>query len=133
MKLTKPLIIAALVAGNLIVWDIAARAQDTQTNTPPPAGQPGGPTARGMRSATLDRLSKLLNLTEDQKAKVKAVLDDRDQKVKGLRADTSLSPVDRRTKMTAIRSEVTAKMKEILTPDQFAKYQKSGPGGHNPS
>ncbi len=133
MKLTKPLIIAALVAGNLIVWDIAARAQDTQTNTPPPAGQPGGPTARGMQSPTLDRLSKLLNLTEDQKAKVKAVLDDRDQKVKGLRADTSLSPVDRRTKMTAIRSEVTAKMKEILTPDQFAKYQKSGPGGHNPS
>lgn len=128
MKLTKPLIIAALVAGNLVAWDIAARAQDANTNTPPPAGQPGGPGGGRMRPPSFDQISQQLDLTEDQKPKVKAVLDDQQQKMRDLRTDTSLSQQDRRTKMQGIRADATAKLKDILTPDQFAKYQKMMPG-----
>ena len=125
MKLTKPLIIAALIAGNLVAWDFAVRAQDS-TNTPPPAGQPGG----GMRGRgpTVEQLTKALDLTDDQKPKGKAALDDRDQKIKDLRSDASLTSEDRRAKMKTIREDMTATMKEILTADQFAKWQKMMPG-----
>jgi protein CpxP len=130
MKITKSLIIAALVAGNLVAWDVA-RAQDTKTNTPPPMGQPGGPGGRGMRPPTIEQISEQLALTEDQKPKVKVALDDQQKKMKDLRADTSLSQEDRRTKMKTIRDDSTAKMKEILTPEQFTKYQKMMPAGRN--
>jgi hypothetical protein len=50
-----------------------------------------------------------------------------------VRADTSLSPEDRRTKMQAIRADITAQMKAILTDDQFAKYQKMTQRNHRPA
>jgi Spy/CpxP family protein refolding chaperone len=81
---------------------------------------------------TLDQLTQQLSLTDDQKAKVKIVLDARDQKLKDLRADTTLSPEDRRAQMQAIRQDVTAQLKAILTPEQFAKYQKMTPMGRGP-
>ena len=85
-------------------------------------------------------MAQQLNLTDDQKAKVKTILDGQMQKMRELRDDTSLSPEDRRPKMQAIREETTAQMKAVLTPDQFEKWQKTmqrnrrpgGPGGPPP-
>jgi periplasmic protein CpxP/Spy len=129
---TKTLIVAALCVGSLFVCDKALLAQDASTNTPPAGAPPGG----GMRGRGLnfDRVATQLALTEDQKPKVKAVLDDMQQKLRDLRNDpdfSSLSQDDRRAKMKAIRDDVTAKLKDILTPDQFAKWQKIGPGQRN--
>jgi protein CpxP len=129
MKMNKTLI-ATLAIGGLLTLSSALLAQDS-TNTPPPNMPAGAPPAggRGMRGGpTIDQLTKALDLTDDEKAKVKPILDDRDQKIKDLRADTTLSPEDRRTKMQDIRTDTTAKLKDVLTPDQFEKYQKMGPG-----
>jgi Spy/CpxP family protein refolding chaperone len=71
-----------------------------------------------------DLMAKELGLTDEQKPEVKAVLDDEQQKVSDLRQDTSLSLEDRRAKMQAIRRVTTAKMKGILTAEQFEKWQK---------
>jgi Spy/CpxP family protein refolding chaperone len=126
MKLTKPLIIAALVAGNLCAWDIALRAQST--NNTPPAGPRGG-----MRGGPgIDQLAQQLNLTDDQKTKVKPILDAQQQKMRDLRGDTSLSPDDRRAKMQGIRDETTTQMKAVLTPDQFEKWQTMMQRGRRP-
>src|SRR5208282_3769415 len=46
MKVTKPLIITALVAGNLLVWNLALHAQNA-TNPPPPPPPAGGPPPGG--------------------------------------------------------------------------------------
>jgi len=137
MKSTKPLLIAALVAGGLFACSTALLAQDS-TNTPPAQR----PMRGGMRGPTIEQLTTNLDLTADEIPKVTAVLDDQKKKTADLRADTTLSQEDRRTKMTDIRTDVTAKMKEILTDDQFAKYQKmnqrgggrrgGGGGGGNP-
>jgi Spy/CpxP family protein refolding chaperone len=131
MKITKPLIITALVAGNLLAWGLVLQAQDA-TNTPPatrPAGPPPGPRG-GMRGGpTLEQLTTALNLTDDQKPKVKAALDTRDQKMTDLRADTTLSQEDRRTKMQAIRQDMSDQMKAVLTTEQFAKWQQMAQRG----
>ena len=124
------MIIAALVAGNLFVCNLALRAADT--NTPPPGAPPSG--ARpGMRGGpSLEQLTQQLNLTDEQKPKVKAILDDRDKKVAEIRGDSSLSTEDRRTKMQSLREEVNTKLKGVLTPEQYDKWQKMSQRGRRP-
>src|ERR1700691_6360413 len=134
----------AILAVGLLAICPTLRAADTttppSTATPPAGGPPGGGFRGGRGMLTIEQITTNLSLTADQIPKVKAVLDDQRQKMADLRADTSLSQDDRRTQMMAIRTDVTAKMKEILTDDQFAKYQKmtqrgrrggAGGGGNN--
>jgi len=133
MKITRPLLITTLVAGNLLAWNLTLQGQDA-TNTPPPAppaggpppgGPPGGPGMRGRPN--LDTIAQQLNLTDDQKPKFKSIMDTQMQKMRGLRQDpdfASLSPEDRRAKVKAIQDETEAQMKDLLTPEQFEKWQK---------
>jgi Spy/CpxP family protein refolding chaperone len=73
-------------------------------------------------------LAKTLDLTEDQKPKVAAIMKEAGEKRKALREDTSLSQEDKRAKAKALQADTTAQMKAVLTADQFAKYEKMGPG-----
>ena len=125
------MIIAALIAGNLCAWNLSLRAADTNT---PPAGAPTmGQRPPGLRSGPgIELLAKQLSLTDDQKTKIKPVLESHDQKIRDVRTDTTLSPTDRRAKMLAIRQDVTTQLKAILTPEQFDKYQKMTPMGRAP-
>ena len=124
MKLNKTLMIAALVAGSVFAADIAVRAQDS-TNTPPAGGPPGGG-QRGRGGPSIEMLTTNLSLTADQIPKVKAALDEQRQKMGELRNETDQQV--RRTKMQSLRTDTTAKMKEILTTEQFAKFEKMGQG-----
>ena len=123
MKLTKTFALVALVAGNLLAGNTALQAQDN-TNTPPAGTPPGGSGMRGRPN--FEAISKQLELTDDQKPKVKAVLEDLQKQSRELRQDTSLSQEDRHAKMKEIRDGASAKLKDILTADQFAKWQKIG-------
>jgi len=133
MKVTKPLIITAFVAGNLLAWNLALQAQDA-TNTPPPpppAGSPppGGPPAGpGMRGRPgLDVIAQQLNLTDDQKPKFRSIMESRMQKMRDLRQDpdfANMAPEDRAAKVKAIQDDTAAQMKALLTPEQFEKWQK---------
>ena len=89
MKLTKMTLIAALALGGLLTLSPALRADDA-TNTPPsapPAGGPPpgdrGPGMRG-RGPNFDMIAQRLNLTDDQKPKVKAILDDQQEQMRDL-------------------------------------------------
>src|SRR5208283_4941699 len=120
MKITKPLIITAFVAGNLLAWNLALQAQDA-TNTPPPpppaggpppSGPPGGPGMRGRPN--FDMIAQQLNLTDDQKPKFRSIMESQMQKMRDLRQDpnfASLSPEDRRAKVKAIQDETGTQMK----------------------
>lgn len=132
MKHAKPLIITALVAGNLLAWDLVLPAQEA-TNTPPPPPPAGGPPPRppggpGMRGrSNFDPMAQQLALTEDQKPKFRSIMESRMQKMRDLRQDPqfgSLAPEERRAKVQAIQDETTAQVKALLTPEQFEKYQK---------
>ena len=128
MKLNKTLALAALVVGSLFAGSTLS-AQDSN-NTPPAGAPPGGPGQRGRPN--FEQIAKQLELTDDQKPKVKAVLDEQQQKIADLRKDTSLAPEDRRAKVKEIRDASTAKLKDILTAEQLAKCQKLGSGNRRP-
>ncbi len=117
MKINKTIMAVIAAAGILTVCP-AVHAQDS-TNTPP--GQTTAPRPRGGRGPTLESIDKAVTLTDDQKPKVKSALDDMTKAAQDARADTDQD--SRRTKMTAARDDFNKKMKDILTPDQYTKFQ----------
>jgi len=77
---------------------------------------------------------KELNLTDDQKAKVEALM--KEQRAQGgLRSGQAGPPTEAdRQAMQTRRAEMDAKLKEILTPEQYTKYQSLRPQrGPHPS
>lgn len=129
MKLNKLTLLAALGLG-LLALSPEAKAQDMTSTNAPAATAPMTP--RRGRPVTLEQLTKLLALTDEQKTNVDVVLQDQKKKLAELRQDTSLSTEDRRAKSKELRDATTAKMKEILTPEQFAKYQAQNTPGRRP-
>jgi len=123
MKATKITLIAALAVSGLLALSPALRADDA-TNTPP-AGPPG-PGMRG-RGPSFDMIAEKLNLTDDQKPKVKAILGDQRQQMRDLWQDQDLSREDRMAKMRAIREDTDTKLKAVLTDEQFQKFQEMRP------
>jgi periplasmic protein CpxP/Spy len=124
MKSTKTLLIAALTAGALLTGSSALRAQQA-TNTPPTHEHGAG--MKGHQD-----IAKQLDLTDDQKPKVEAIMKGAAEKGRTLRADTSLTPEDKKAKAKAIREETATQLKGVLTPEQFAKWQEmSKRGAHN--
>jgi Spy/CpxP family protein refolding chaperone len=107
-------LIAALALGGLLAFSTVAMAQDTT------APKKGGKNRMSVEQR-LERMSTELNLTDAQKPKVKAVLEETGKQFQGLR---DLPQDERRTKMQSIREDETKKLKEILTPDQMEKYTK---------
>jgi hypothetical protein len=121
MKLSKSAMVTALAAGSLFAT-VELPAQDT-TN-PPPAGRPLV-RPRGIEAgSSVDQLAARLKLDDAAKAKVKTIIEGQDKKVADWRADAALSPADRRAKYQALLKDTTAKMKAVLTPDQFDQWQK---------
>ena len=70
----------------------------------------------------LARYGKELSLTDDQKAKLKPIITDRQQGMLDLRADTSSRPRDKMKKMQSLKASTDARINAILTPDQQKKY-----------
>lgn len=100
--------------------------------------RPGGPGGRQMLTVDeqIARWSEQLTLTDDQKAKIKPILEDQRKDMAKLREDTSMSPEDRRAKNQEIRKAGNDKIRKILNADQQKKWddmqqqmQQRGPGG----
>ena len=103
------------------------------------AGPPGGHMGRGHQMSSdeeLQRLDKALKLTDDQKGQIKPILEDRQQKMQGLRSDTSLSDQDRRSKMRSTMEDSNKKIRDVLTDDQkktfdeMHQHGRANMGGH---
>jgi Spy/CpxP family protein refolding chaperone len=91
-----------------------------------PLPQDGG--RRMHRAMTPDdqlaRMTKQLNLTDDEQAKIKPILEEQHNKMMDLRQDTSMSREDRFSKFREIRQESMDKIKPILNSDQQKKWDK---------
>lgn len=131
MKTSKLSLMAALAAGVLIALSPTLRAEDKPARpegAPPRAGQRGE-----MAKERLAKMAEELGLTAEQKSKVEAALKEQAEAMRGLKDAT---PEERREKGQAARKEMQKAMKEILTPEQYTKFEKmreqrapGGPGG----
>jgi hypothetical protein len=74
--------------------------------------------------ARLKMLTEKLNLTEDQQAKLKPILEDEGKQMKALHDDTSLAAADKRSKMMEVHDSSTEKINAVLTADQQAKWKQ---------
>jgi Spy/CpxP family protein refolding chaperone len=64
-----------------------------------------------------------LNLTDDQKGKVKDILADAKTKRQGVLTDASLNEDQKRAKMKELHEGLLAKLNEVLTPEQQAELK----------
>jgi Spy/CpxP family protein refolding chaperone len=114
----KKALICALLAVAVICCGTALYAQDSMA----PGGV--GPQHRMAMSPEqrLQRMTKALNLTDDQQQKIKPILESESQQMQTLRQDTSMSQQDKWGKMEQIRQTSTSQITPILTPDQQKKY-----------
>jgi Spy/CpxP family protein refolding chaperone len=123
MKLTKTIALTALVAGSFFAAT-ALQAQDAPKDKP--AGEQAAP------GRNRPDFAKELNLTEDQKPKFQEIMKSTQEKRKALRDDTSLSDADKKAKAKALREETNKQMKELLTAEQYAKWEKMAQGNRRP-
>jgi len=70
----------------------------------------------------LKNLTNKLNLTADQQAKIKPLLEDQRQEAQSVMSDTSLSQDDRRSKMRSLHESSNAKIRGVLSDDQKKKF-----------
>jgi len=126
MKITKSTLMAALMLAGAVSVTPFAVAQDKPDAAKPGAAKPDAPRRerRGQAGDRLEQMSKELNLSEEQKGKLKTIFEQQAAKTRALRDDTSLTPEKRREKARGIREEFTGKVKEVLTKEQNEKWQK---------
>src|SRR5262249_37810495 len=119
MKINK--ISIAMIAASLLAISPAVYAQTTN-NAGGGAAAGGGGRARGGMSvdAQMDRIDKAVTLTDAQKPKVKAALEDQSKAMQEARSGDA---TERRTKYQAAHDDFNKKLKDILTPEQYTKYE----------
>jgi protein CpxP len=107
----------AALAGALSLQPLV-QAADGQT--------PSQSAIAGRQAALRERIQdtvKELNLTEEQRQKLQVIVRAQATKLRDLRQDSGLSPAERRQKVQALREEITSQVKQVLTPEQFEKWQ----------
>ena len=120
-------LLALVAAGAISIAAPFAAAQDNQSNDQqaPPSQENGGrhhgPPDPARRTA---ELTKQLNLTSDQQAKVLSVLQSERSQMESLHQDTSLSQQDRRTKMMDIRKTTDSQIRALLDANQQKRWDE---------
>jgi len=137
MRLMKLGWVGAITLGSLIAAGPMARAQEKKADEKPapatpkvdaPAapGAPGLPGARpDLRTtrveARLKALTQTLSLTDEQKAKIKPILEEEVKKFEEMQQDKTLASADRMKSFREVRSASQAKIRTLLTPEQQQK------------
>lgn len=120
MKMHKVSLLITLAAGALIAFTPTLRAEDKPDRPERPerpAGGPGG-AGGGQRGDMMKKMAEELSLSDEQKTKLQEVFKAQREAMK------DLSPEERREKGKETREAMDAKVKAILTAEQYAKWEK---------
>ncbi|OOG57884.1 hypothetical protein B0E48_06370 [Rhodanobacter sp. C03] len=101
---------------------VAQPFQDTPTSNDSAATTPVHQAPDPRRQTA--RLSRKLQLTPAQAARIEPILQSRQQQMQQLRADNTLAPRDRRTKMRSIMQDSNNQLQAVLTDSQKQQYQQ---------
>ncbi len=101
---------------------LQARAQNPADQAASQTGQAAGDAeTKAKVQAKLQQLATELNLTDDQKTQIKPILQGEVKELQGIKADASMSPEQKKSKATEIRSTSKSQIGAILTPEQQKK------------
>jgi len=103
-------------------YSVTTRAQDAGTQESKAQAQTENGMHHGQRAGQLERLSKELNLTDEQKAKVKPILDEQMKQMHATQEDSSLTQEQKHDKMKQIHEATHSQINDILTPEQQKKF-----------
>ena len=115
--------VGRLLAAALLLTGAIALAQDSDQSVPAQPGARYDQRRRDRAEDRLRRMSKELNLTDDQKEKLKPILQDEAQQMKSVQADNSLTAQQRRKKMREIHKTFEPQVQAVLTPEQRDKLK----------
>jgi len=133
MKKLLPLIVfAAIMATSAVAQD------QKQTPQTPPAQKPAVQEQKDVKAAQdqkqaitpqdhaamMKKLKENLNLTDEQSQKFDALSKDFSDKMDAIAKDATLTPDAQKEKKMALKKDKEAKLLEILTPEQQAKYKE---------
>lgn len=132
-RMKKTLVCALLTMALACCGTALYAQQDTMSQGAPQAGQHRMPSP----DQRLQHMTKMLNLTPDQQAKIKPILENEQTQMMGLHQDSSMSREDRMSKAQQIRQSSNDDIQKVLTPDQQQKWsqmqaQHSGMGQSGP-
>ncbi len=74
-------------------------------------------------AAKLEKISAKLQLTPAQKKQMLPILKEEGPKLEALKSDTGLGPLQKAMRMKQVGAETDAKVKLILTPEQYEKWE----------
>jgi Spy/CpxP family protein refolding chaperone len=101
---------------------ITTRARDAGTQESKAQAQTENGMHHGQHASHLEWLSKELNLTDEQKEKVRPILDEQSKQMRATQEDTSLSQEQKREKMKQIHQTTHSQINDILKPEQQKKF-----------
>jgi periplasmic protein CpxP/Spy len=101
-----------------------ARPQAAAQQSAPTQAAPKMAPGRQSVDARLETMSKELNLTPEQKEKIRPLLEEQNKQMGELRNNTSLTPDQKRDKARLTMVETHEKIVAILTPEQKEKLKQ---------
>lgn len=91
----------------------------------PAAGPNGAPRTERREKRTpqqrVDRMARALNLTNDQKFRIVAILQDAKNQMQSMRGDKSLTREQKQERRRAMRAQTKDRIDAVLTPEQRDK------------
>ena len=114
-RISQVSVVAAVMLGGLLVCCPLATQGATVAA---PAGGKGA-----LAKERFQDIAAQLQLTDQQKQQLKPILREEAQKLKSLWAEAGVAKRQKHAQLNQIRQDFVAKVKAILTPEQFAKWQ----------
>ena len=117
-------ILMILTAALLLAGQGQTQAPPTSASQAPQDSAMGSHPDASSPEAHLQMLTEKLNLTADQQAKLKPILEDQAHQMKAVLDDTSLSDDQRKAKKKAVHESLHGQINGVLTPEQQAKLKQ---------
>lgn len=125
MNIKATILLGALLSAGTLLAQAPDQNQASAANTPETAQTQTGRQHRNFDPAKqAEHLGKRLGLSSDQVAQITPILADRQQQMKSLHADTSLSQQDRREKAKSIMQDSKSKLEAVMTDSQKQQFEQ---------
>ena len=93
-------------------WSPAAHAQE------PPSPE------KQEAMQKLEKMAQQLQLTPQQKKQMAPIMIEEAKKMKAIKSNTSLGPLEKMMQMKQVGTDMDAKVQPILSPEQYQKFQQ---------